>query len=413
MLFADVLSLAFAQIRGSKLRSFFTLLGIIVSVAFLVAVVAVIQGMNAYVKETLADAMIGNNSFQVRRDPIRVGLFDEDAMRAVAKRPRITLRDAEAVRRALPDAQAVSIMSGWPTPQADIVWGDHTLADVLTFGISPEYQVVQDYRFTSGRPISQTDIEQRRPVVVVGADIAEKLFEGVPAVGQEVRIRGARFTIIGVIAKKGKVLGQSFDAFVLLPLPQFEMLFGRRLTTVISVKMYEADQVAPGMDRAEEAMRVAHKLRPDQDADFSIETSEAIVAFWKQLTNVLFQVIPAMVAIGILVGGIVIMNIMLMSVNERTREVGIRKSVGATRRDIRRQFLAEAVMLSLLGGAIGVGAGSTLAALVSLASPLPVRVTAWSVALALGLGGGVGIVFGILPADRASRLDPITAMRAE
>ena len=413
MLFSDVLTLALAQISGSKLRSFFTLLGIIVSVAFLVAVVAVIQGMNAYVKESIADAMIGNNTFQVRRTPIRVGLFDEDAMRAVAKRPRITPADAEVVRRAIPDAQAISIQSGWPTPQADVVWGDRTLADVLMFGISPEYQEVQDYRFTSGRALVQPDMDERRPVIVIGADVADKLFENVDPIGQTVRIMGQRLTVVGVIAKKGRVLGQSFDGFVLMPLTQFEMLFGRRKTTTISVKMPEAKDVAGGMDRAEEAMRVAHRLRPGQDEDFSIETADALVSFWKQLTSVLFTVVPAMVAIGILVGGIVIMNIMLMSVTERTREVGIRKSVGATRRDIRRQFLAEAIMLSLLGGLIGVLAGSTLAALVTWISPLPVRVTAWSVALSLGLGAGVGVIFGILPADRASRLDPVVAMRAE
>jgi putative ABC transport system permease protein len=232
-------------------------------------------------------------------------------------------------------------------------------------------------------------------------------------VGQQLRIMGQRFTVVGVIAKKGRVLGQSFDGFLLLPLPQFEMLFGRRKTTTISVKMPAAADVAGGMERAEEAMRIAHKLRPDQEEDFSLETSDALVSFWKQLTGVLFKIVPTMVAIGILVGGIVIMNIMLMSVNERTREVGIRKSVGATRRDIRRQFLAEAIMLSLLGGVMGVAMGSSLAAAVTWLSPLPVRVTSWSVALSLALGGGTGIIFGILPADRASRLDPITAMRAE
>ncbi|HXY30773.1 MAG TPA: ABC transporter permease [Gemmatimonadaceae bacterium] len=413
MLFSDVLAVALAQIRANKLRSFFTLLGIIVSVGFLVAVIAIIQGMNAYVKENIADAMIGMNAFQVRRTPIRVGLIDDELWQRYQRRPRISEDDAAAVRAALPEATAISMQSGWPTPQADIVWHDRTLADVLMFGITAPYQDVQDYRFSAGRPLTDLDIQQRRPVIVIGADVAEKLFENVDPVGQEVRILGAKFTVVGVVARKGRVLGQSFDGFALVPLSQFEMLFGRRKTNTISVKMPDAASVASGMSRAEEAMRVAHRLRPNDTNNFTVETADALVSFWKNLTGVLFQVIPAVVVIGVVVGGIVIMNIMLMAVNERTREIGIRKAVGATARDIRRQFLTEAVALSLLGGLLGVGAGAALAALVSLVSPLPVRITPWSVGVALLLGGTVGIVFGVYPASRAARLDPVSAMRAE
>jgi putative ABC transport system permease protein len=413
MLLSDVLFIALAQIRANKLRSFFTLLGIIVSVAFLVAVVAIIQGMNAYVKENIADAMIGVNAFQVRRTPIRVGLIDDETLRRVQRRPRITLQDAELVRAALPEAQAIGVQSGFPTPQADVVWGDRTLGDVLVFGITAPYQVVQDYRFSSGRPLTDVDVSQRRPVIVIGADVADRLFENVDAVGRDVRILGQKYTVVGVVGRKGKVLGQSFDGFVLMPLTQFELLFGRRKTTTISVKMADAATIPSAMARAEEAMRLAHRLRPGQEDDFTVETADALVSFWKNLTKVLFSVVPAVVVIGIVVGGIVIMNIMLMAVNERTREIGIRKAVGARREDIRRQFLAEAIALSILGGCMGVLAGATLASAVSLVSPLPVRVTAWSVAVALALGGGVGILFGVYPATRAARLEPITAMRAE
>jgi len=411
----DVLGTALGEILTNKLRSFFTLLGIIVSVAFLVAVVAIIQGMNAYVKENIAGAVIGANSFQVRRTPLQIGLFDDETWKRVARRPKVTTRDADAIRDALPDADAVAISSGWPTPTSDVIWRDQVIGDALVFGISPEYQVVQDYKITKGRPISDLDLIDRRAVCVVGSDIAKKLFEdiGVNPVGQYVRVGGQRCEIIGVTAPKGRVLGQSFDGFVLMPLSYHETLFGRRLNGTISVKMREAADVAPAMARAEEALRVARRLRPGTENTFSVETADALVAFWKSLTAVLFSVIPAVVAIGIVVGGIVIMNIMLMSVSERTREIGIRKALGARARDIERQFLAEAVALSTLGGLLGVAAGWVFAILVAAVSPLPARITAWSVAVALLLGAGVGVLFGVYPARRAARLDPVAAIRQE
>ena len=409
----DVIRTAFAQLRANLLRAFFTLLGIIVSVAFLVAVVAVIEGLNSYVRENIAGAVIGANAFQVRRTPLVLSPFDEEGMRRVNRRPRVTDRDAAAVRAAIPDADAISVQSGWPAPLADVRWGDRTLGDVTVFGVSPEYQQVQDYRIASGRWLSAVDIDQRRAVAVIGHDIADKLFEQVDPVGHSVWVGRERFEIIGVVAAKGRVIGQSFDGFVMLPVTRFEMLYGRRLTTTISVKMPNAADVAPAMQRAIEAVRVERRLRPGQDNNFSVETSEALVEFWKNLTRLLFSIVPAMVAIGVVVGGIVIMNVMLMAVNERTREVGIRKALGAKARDIERQFLVEAIILSTLGGAAGAAAGYGFASLVSAATPLPARVTTWSVVLALAIGVTVGLVFGVYPARRAARLDPITALRYE
>jgi putative ABC transport system permease protein len=413
MNFADVIATALGEIRANKIRSFFTLLGIIVSVTFLVAVVAIIQGMNAYVSENLAGALIGQNTFQVRRSPIQIGLFDDEAFMRIQKRPRITEADADAVIAAIPNAIAVGMQSGWPTPIADIISGNKTLGDVAVFGVTAPYQVIQDYSFARGRPLSEVDDRERRPVAVIGADVADHLFENGDPIGRDIRIMGSRFTIVGQIAKKGRVLGQSFDGFVLLPLSSFEGLYGRRKTTTVSVKMATADDVAPGMALADGAMRAAHRLRPGEESDYSIETADALVAFWKSLTRVLFAVIPAIVAIGIVVGGIVIMNIMMMSVSERTHEIGIRKALGARGRDIRRQFLAESIALAFFGGLTGVLVGWGMASLVAFASPLPARITTWSVLVALSLGAGVGVLFGVYPASRAARLDPIAALRAE
>jgi putative ABC transport system permease protein len=413
MLLLDVLEMAWNQIRANKLRSFFTLLGIMVSVAFLVAVIAIIQGLNAYVKDNVASAMIGSNTFQVRRTPLNLAPVTDDEWSVIQRRPRVTAEDAAVVAAAVPNAEAVSLTSGWPTPMVDIHWRNRTLGDVLIFGVTAPYQTVQDYRIENGRPLTDLDVRERRAVIVIGAAVAEKLFENVDPIGREVRILGEHFTIIGVNQRKGRVLGQSFDGFVLMPISRFEMLYGRRSTTTVSVKVANADSVAPTMARVEEALRVARGLRPTEPNNFSLETADALVAFWKTLTRVLFAVVPAIVSIGIVVGGIVIMNIMLMSVTERTHEIGIRKAMGARARDIQRQFLVEAIALATLGGAIGVAAGWAFAGLISTASPLPARVTMWSVGLALALGAGVGIVFGVYPARRASRLDPVLAMRAE
>src|SRR5215212_3843242 len=273
MRFSDIFLTAATQIRANKLRSFFTLLGIIVSVAFLVAVVAVIQGMNAYVKENIADALIGSNTFQIRRLPLNIGLIEDADWLRMQRRPKITAADAGVVRAALHDVVAVAVQSGFPTPRSDIVYRNKTLGSVQVYGVTPEYQQIQDYKFAFGDPLTEVDVRERRLVAVVGADITDKLFDGRNPVGQSIHVHGIPVTIIGTIVAKGRVLGQSFDGFVMLPITSFEAMYGRRQTTTISVKMNEAAAVAPAMQRAEEAMRVSHHLRPGEPDNFAVETA--------------------------------------------------------------------------------------------------------------------------------------------
>ena len=282
----EALRLALQTVWSHKLRSFFTLLGIIVSVAFLVAVVAVIQGMNAYVRERLAGAIVGVNAFQIRRDPIQVGFIDDEAWKQIQRRPIIAPEDVAYIERAVPDAEAIALQSGWPTPMADVQWRNRTTGDVFIFGVTAPYVLVQDYAFAAGDPLTNIDVQQRRFIAVLGYDVAEKLFgDAAAAVGQMIRVHGVQLVVRGVIARKGTVLGQSWDGFVMLPLTTFESMYGRRQTMVISVKMPTATGVAPAMLRAEEAMRIAHHLRPGTDNDFTVDTGEGLIAFWAKLTR--------------------------------------------------------------------------------------------------------------------------------
>jgi putative ABC transport system permease protein len=412
---SEALLLALASIWTHKLRSFFTLLGIIVSVAFLVAVLAVIAGMNTYVRRNVVQAFAGSNSFQVRRDPLLTGFsFDELELQRIARRPRVVAKDVDVIRRALPDAEAVAIQSGFPPATADVEWHNQSVDEVLTYGVTAPWHIVQDHQFAFGHGITDVDVFERRPVVVIGWDVYQQLMGGqVNPVGERLRLNGTEVTIIGVIQKRGTVLGVSRDNLALLPLSVWESIYGRLSSYVAYVKMADVSLLPGAMARAEEALRIRRHLRPLQEDNFTIETSDALLGFWQRITGLLFAIIPSVVVIGVLVGGIVIMNIMLMSVSERTHEIGIRKSLGARARDIRRQFLMESTTMALLGGMLGVLGGTLFAWTIAALTPLPARISAASVIGSLALGATVGLVFGVVPAARAAKLDPVTALRAE
>jgi putative ABC transport system permease protein len=288
------------------------------------------------------------------------------------------------------------------------------MAEVLA--VSGEYFAVKNLSVTSGRPLNSQDHEQAIPVVVVGKDVADHFFPSVDAVGRQLKIGDLPYTVVGVAEPQGSTFGISNDRFVIAPYETpVKRLLNRspRVIDGVIVQAPNAQLIEPLKEVVRQTMRTRHRLHPGQRDDFSITTSESTLAFWNKLKGYLVWAGVALPAIGLVVGAIVIMNIMLVAVAERTREVGIRKALGARRRDIMAQFLVESATLSVFGAAIGIALGFGLAALIATVSPLPASVAPWSIAVGVLLGAGVGIVAGVYPASRASRLDPITALRQE
>jgi putative ABC transport system permease protein len=275
---------------------------------------------------------------------------------------------------------------------------------------------VKNIGITSGRALTELDHERASPVVVIGKDVAEHFFPSLDPVGRELKIGGIPYTVVGVAEPQGKSFGVSFDRFVVAPYEtRLKRLLNRQKGVIdaIVVQAPHAQALTGIQESVRQVMRTRHRLRPGQRDDFALETSASALAFWNKLKRYLVLAGVVLPAIGLVVGAIVIMNIMLVAVSERTREIGVRKSLGARRRDIMSQFLVEAAVLSVAGAAVGIALGIGLSQLIATVSPLPAAVAPWSVVAAIVLGAGVGIVAGVYPASRASRLDPITALRAE
>ena len=402
---------ALAMIWAHKLRAFFTILGTVFGVTFLIAVITLIQGMDGYIKEDFAGRIYGFNTVQLRRMP-SVSVSDSDR-RQLRRRPRWSFADAEWIgqRMQTPGTLAISSMAGGKVagPRG------RTLENVMLSGASASYFAIRDMTMTEGRPFTEREAERGVPVVVIGQEVAEKLFEGRSAVGQTIRIEGLPYQVIGVLEKQGSLFGMSMDNQAIAPArsPLNGFLNPRDMVDEIQFKVPDASLLPAAMAEIEGLARIRHRLRPSEPNDFEVETADASLSFWNKFTQIMLVALPGLVGISLVVGAVVIMNIMLVSVSERTREIGLRKSLGARRRDILLQFLIEAGTLSGVGGLLGVGAGIALATLVAAVSPIPAEVAPWSIWLGLLLGTGVGLVAGVYPASRAARLDPIEALRSE
>ncbi len=406
MLLLQGISIALRALLAHKLRSCLTLLGTIIAVLSIIAVVSIIQGMNLYVVEKIAS--LGSNVFSVRRGPFIV--LSQDEAEEISKRRRITLEDAEAIRRLTPAALYVGASV---STQAQVSYRKRNLSSVSVRGRSGYYGLLAQFDLQDGRFFNPTEVDRSRAVVVLGWMVADKLFPETDPLGKKVKIGGTHYLVIGVAEEQGSVLGQSQDEFVAIPITTFQKQVGRRRSISIPVKAATLETFNQAMDEATQVMRARHRLKPNQEDDFAVETSESILGVWETISSLIFQVSGGVVSISLVIGGIVIMNIMLVSVTERTREIGIRKALGAKRKQILWQFLVESITLSLVGGVVGILFGIGVAQLIAWVSPLPYTVTTWSIGAALAVVFLVGLFFGIYPANRAAQLDPIEALRHE
>ncbi|HEY7637314.1 MAG TPA: ABC transporter permease [Gemmatimonadales bacterium] len=409
----EAVGLAFRTIRSQKLKSFFSLIGVLIGVTFLIAVVSIVQGMNRYMVDRFANTLIGANTFELRQRPsIVTGNVPDEVWLAWRRRPRISYDDADDVRERL---RTPATFAKFCQDRVAVSYQGKVAKDIDLIGTEESYFQIRNYQLTAGRAFTEQEVRAALPVLVIGSELAEKLLPGVDPLEKVVHIAGLPYRIIGVVAKQGTLFGLSLDKFAIMPFSAQ----GRRLICPINildaliVQTQDPTHMSLAMGETEAVMRSLRRLKPWQENNFYLQTAEGALGTWQKISRILFLALPGLVAISLVVGGIVIMNIMLMAVSERTREVGIRKALGARRSDILAQFVVESATLSSIGAVLGIGFGILLAFAVKALTPLPAAVAPWSVGIGVLLGVTVGVAAGVYPASRASRLDPIVALRAE
>jgi putative ABC transport system permease protein len=402
----ESVGIALQAIWANKLRSLMTVLGNIVAVTSIVTVVSLIQGMNSAVSNVIVSEL-GADSFTIQQRPI---IRTDEDIELNRNNPLVTFEEADAVRGFSPNIGTVMVQTD---ENGTVTYRDQVLERVNVQGVTAEYLEFGNFDAERGRMMSAIEVERSRPVVLLGNETAEVLFGEVSPLDKTIKIQGMHFRVVGVSAPKGSFFGASQDNFAVIPFGVHEKLFGSRQDLNIVVKPVSPDRMQAAIDDATVALRVMRRLRGAERDDFGVFTSDTLLGIYRQATTGIFTVLVGVVALSLVVGGIVIMNIMLMVVSERTREIGLRKALGARRKDIMSQVLTESVTLSTFGGVVGILLGALAARLIAAVSPLPARLEWWSVALGIGITAAVGLFFGAYPASRAARLDPIEALRRE
>ena len=404
--FLEAAGIALSAIWSNKLRSFLTMLGNIVAVTSIIAVVSLIQGLNASVSGAIT-SQVGADSFSIGRSgPTRT---EEEKLRA-AGNPRVTLEDAEAIRNA---SDRIRLVMATASSSAEAKTRQETLDSLQIQGVTKEYALLPTTLIEAGRVMTAGEFDGKRNVAVIGWDAADRLFGAIDPLEKFISIAGIQFRVVGIHKKKGAIFGQSQDEFAVIPLGAFQRLFGSRQSLRLTVLPSDPSVIRTAMDDATIALRVTRRLRPAEPDNFGVVTSDTFLELYNQVTSGIFAILIGVVSLSLVVGGIVIMNIMLMVVSERTREIGLRKSLGARRRDVLWQILTESITLSTFGGIVGTTLGFLVAFAISRFTPLPAAVEPWSVMLGIGVTAVVGLFFGLYPAMRAASLDPIEALRRE